>query len=122
MRAKSAVAQLAMLGKVAARLPTHTRRSEESQALQQFSTPMPLGFVATNAAAMTADDVVLEPSAGTGLLAVFAELAAHRWRSTSWAKPAPTCSPLSSRPAPSHASTRPTSTIISTRSCGRASC
>ncbi len=75
MRARSAPAQLAMLGKVAALLPTQTRRSEESQALQQFSTPIPLGFVAATAAAVTADDVVLEPSAGTGLLAVFAELA-----------------------------------------------
>jgi hypothetical protein len=75
MRARSAPAQLAMLGKVAALLPTHTRRSEESQALQQFSTPIPLSFVAVTAAAVTADDVVLEPSAGTGLLAVSAELA-----------------------------------------------
>jgi len=74
MGAKSAGTQLAMLGKVAALLPTHTRRSEESQALQQFSTPISLGFVAAKAAALTADDVVLEPSAGTGLLAVFAEL------------------------------------------------
>ncbi len=75
MRAKPVAAQLAMLGKVAALLPTHTRRSEESQALQQFSTPVPLGFVAATAAALTSADVVLEPSAGTGLLAVFAELA-----------------------------------------------
>ncbi len=75
MRARPVAAQLAMLGKVAALLPTHTRRSEESQALQQFSTPVPLGFVAATAAAMTSADVVLEPSAGTGLLAVFAELA-----------------------------------------------
>ncbi len=87
MRARSALAQLAMLGKVAALLPTHTRRSEESQALQQFSTPMPLGFVAATAAAVTADDVVLEPSAGTGLLAVFAELAGEAGvgsRSAKW--------------------------------------
>jgi len=75
MRAKPVAVQLTMLGKVAALLPTHTRRSEESQALQQFSTPAPLGFVAATAAAITATDVVLEPSAGTGLLAVFAELA-----------------------------------------------
>ena len=75
MRAKPVAAQLAMLGKLAALLPTQTRRSEESQALQQFSTPIPLGFVAATAAAMTSVDVVLEPSAGTGLLAVFAELA-----------------------------------------------
>ena len=75
MRSRPPATRLAMLGKVAALLPTHTRRSQESQALQQFSTPIPLGYVAARAAAITADDLVLEPSAGTGLLAVFAELA-----------------------------------------------
>jgi predicted RNA methylase len=74
-RAAAPVAQLPMLGKIAALLPTHTRRSQESQALQQFSTPIALGFVAAAAAAMTPVDLVLEPSAGTGLLAIFAELA-----------------------------------------------
>src|SRR5262249_52944613 len=39
-QAGSAVRELRMLGKVAALLPTHTRRSQESQALQQFSTPL----------------------------------------------------------------------------------
>lgn len=66
---------LAMLTKVARLLPTHTRRTEESQALQQFSTPIPLAYVASRAAGITAADVVLEPSAGTGLMAIFAELA-----------------------------------------------
>ena len=61
--------------KIAALLPTQTRRSEESQALQQFSTPIALGFVASVAAGLTTGDFVLEPSAGTGLLATFAELA-----------------------------------------------
>ena len=75
MRARSIGAQLAMLAKIAGLLPTHTRRSEESQALQQFSTPTTLGLVAAHAAAITRADLVLEPSAGTGLLAVFAELA-----------------------------------------------
>ena len=77
MRAKAGTpaAMLAMLARVAALLPTQTRRSEESQALQQFSTPLPLGFVASVAAGLTPTDVVLEPSAGTGLLAIFAELA-----------------------------------------------
>jgi predicted RNA methylase len=77
-RAGSREALLGMLAKIAALLPSHTRRSEESQALQQFSTPIPLGFVAATTAAITTDDVVLEPSAGTGLLAIFAELAAAR--------------------------------------------
>jgi predicted RNA methylase len=77
-RAGSAAALLGMLAKLAALLPSHTRRSEESQALQQFSTPITLGFVAATAATITTHDVVLEPSAGTGLLAIFAELAAAR--------------------------------------------
>ena len=34
-----------------------------------------MGFAAAEAAAITPDDLVLEPSAGTGLLAIFAELA-----------------------------------------------
>ena len=67
-----------MLAKVAALVPSHTRRSEESQALQQFSTPIGLGFVASTAAAITPADLVLEPSAGTGLLAIHAELAGGR--------------------------------------------
>jgi len=74
-RAATPAAQLAMLGKVAALLPSHTRRSEESQALQQFSTPLALGFAASIAGAISPADLVLEPSAGTGLLAIFAELA-----------------------------------------------
>ena len=66
---------LGRLDRIARLLPTHTRRSEESQALQQFSTPPGLAFVAATAAAITPTDLVLEPSAGTGLLAVFAALA-----------------------------------------------
>src|SRR3546814_7414878 len=64
-----------MLAKVADLLPTHTRRSEESQSLQQFSTPLPLGVAALTAAGITPADRVLEPSAGTGLLAILAVIA-----------------------------------------------
>ncbi|MGY2804181.1 strawberry notch-like NTP hydrolase domain-containing protein [Bradyrhizobium sp. USDA 4506] len=76
MRAKagSTAAMLPMLARIASCLPTHTRRSEDSQALQQFSTPISLGLVASRAAGITPADRVLEPSAGTGLLAIFAEL------------------------------------------------
>ena len=73
-RAGSNARLLAMLAKLAALTPTHTRRSEESQQLQQFSTPIELGFIAALAAGVTPADRVLEPSAGTGQLAVFAEL------------------------------------------------
>jgi len=74
-RASSPAAMLPMLARIAGLLPTHTRRSEESQALQQFSTPIALGLAAGAAAAITRADLVLEPSAGTGLLAILAELA-----------------------------------------------
>ncbi len=66
---------LAMLGAVAALEPSHTRRSEEQVRLQQFSTPLPLAYAALQAAAIRPGDVVLEPSAGTGMLAVMAECA-----------------------------------------------
>ncbi|MBY5890837.1 strawberry notch-like NTP hydrolase domain-containing protein [Rhizobium ruizarguesonis] len=77
-RTQSPQATLAMLTKVANLTPTHTRRSEESQALQQFSTPIPLAYVASRAAGIKAADVVLEPSAGTGMMAIFPELAGAR--------------------------------------------
>src|SRR3546814_11072404 len=66
---------LAMIARLAGRLPSQTRRSEESQQLQQFSTPITLGAVAARAARIGPGDLVLEPSAGTGLLAVFAQMA-----------------------------------------------
>jgi predicted RNA methylase len=77
MRAKAAspAAMLPMLRRITGLLPTQTRRSEESESLQQFSTPIGLAYVASVAAAITPVDVVLEPSAGTGLLAILAELA-----------------------------------------------
>ncbi|WPZ27756.1 bifunctional class I SAM-dependent methyltransferase/DEAD/DEAH box helicase (plasmid) [Sulfitobacter pontiacus] len=74
-RAGSPAALLPILAKVAGLLPTHTRRSEEMERFQQFSTPLPMGLAAMAAAQITARDLVLEPSAGTGLLAILAELA-----------------------------------------------
>ncbi|WP_276862242.1 strawberry notch family protein [Haematobacter missouriensis] len=67
-------ARLAALSKIAGLLPSHTRRSEESQVKQQFSTPLPLGLAAVTAAAVTSADLVLEPSAGTGLMAILADI------------------------------------------------
>lgn len=66
---------LPLLSRISDLLPTHTRRSEESQAFQQFSTPIPLGLAAVTAARITPADRVLEPSTGTGLLAILAEIA-----------------------------------------------
>ena len=74
-KAASKSAILPQLGKISGLLPTHTRRSEEAQTFQQFSTPILLGFAAVTAAAITPADRVLEPSAGTGLLAILAEIA-----------------------------------------------
>lgn len=50
------------------RLPTQTVRSEEQLDWQQFSTPVDLAAVAVMLADAQPGDVVLEPSAGNGLL------------------------------------------------------
>lgn len=75
--APSAAAVIPMLAALGDLLPTHTRRSEESTRYQQFSTPLELAFIAAQAAAITARDHVLEPSAGTGMLAIHAAGAAQ---------------------------------------------
>lgn len=69
---------LAALVDLITHLPTHSVCSEEQIALQQFSTPAPIAYLAALAARTTATDLVLEPSAGTGLLAVFARRAGAR--------------------------------------------
>ena len=68
-------AMLRMLETLAALEPPQTRRSEEQLRYQQFSTPLPLAYAALQAAMIRPGDVVLEPSAGTGMLAVMAQLA-----------------------------------------------
>ena len=75
---QGATSFLMMLERLAGLVATQTRRSEESQKRQQFSTPLPLAFVAAEAAGVTANDLVLEPSAGTGMMAVFARIAGAR--------------------------------------------
>ncbi|MFM6326624.1 MAG: hypothetical protein ACKPGF_02535 [Microcystis panniformis] len=69
---------LQWLSEIQAKLPTHTRRSEDSYLYQQFSTPLPMGYAVSRAAQLRSGDTVLEPSAGNGLLANFAELAGAR--------------------------------------------
>ena len=62
-----------------ARLPSQTRRSEESERFQQFSTPIALGFVAAEAAAIDRRPISCSnPRPARGLLAIFAELAEAR--------------------------------------------
>ena len=68
-------AMLRMLQILAALEPSQTRRSEQQLRYQQFSTPLPLAYAALQAAMIRPGDVVLEPSAGTGMLAVMAQLA-----------------------------------------------
>ena len=63
---------VAMLGGMAGLLPTQTVRSEDQVALQHFSTPLALSWLVARMAAIAADDNVLEPSAGTGMLAAWA--------------------------------------------------
>jgi predicted RNA methylase len=53
----------------AAALPVQSSRSERQVALQQFSTPLPLAWIASLAAQPRSGDLLLEPSAGNGLLA-----------------------------------------------------
>lgn len=77
-RAPSASSMLASIERLAAHLPSQTHRSEDSQGRQQFSTPLPLAFCLARAAAIRPGEHVLEPSAGTGLLAIFAELTGGR--------------------------------------------
>jgi antirestriction protein ArdC/phage/plasmid primase-like uncharacterized protein/predicted ABC-type ATPase/proteasome lid subunit RPN8/RPN11/predicted RNA methylase len=60
------------------RLPTQSRRDEEMDEFQQFSTPPALSFVANWVANIMPKDVVLEPSAGTGDLAIWPKMAGAR--------------------------------------------
>ncbi|WDA39286.1 strawberry notch-like NTP hydrolase domain-containing protein [Sphingobium sp. YC-XJ3] len=70
--------RLKLVERIARLAPTQTRRSEEMQAYQQFSTPLGLAWVAGFAAGFVPGELVLEPSAGTGLLAIQAELGMSR--------------------------------------------
>ena len=77
-QAASPQAFLTMIERLAGLAPSHTRRSEDSVRLQQFSTPLPLAAIVAQAAGFRGDDLVLEPSAGTGMLAIFARIAGAR--------------------------------------------
>lgn len=66
---------IAALKAIINRLPTHSKRTEEMDEYQQFSTPPPLSYVANWAANITKNDNYFEPSAGTGGLAIFGKTA-----------------------------------------------
>jgi hypothetical protein len=74
LKSLSAIAVLQQLARLESLGLTHTRRSEEAVALQQFSTPLQLAYVASHCARIRPSDLVLEPSAGTGILAQFCVL------------------------------------------------
>lgn len=57
------------------KLPTQTKRDEEMDEFQQFSTPPALSFMANWVANVKPTDVMIEPSAGTGDLAVWSKIA-----------------------------------------------
>ncbi len=54
-------------------LPTQTKRTEGMDKYQQFSTPPTIAYYANYAANINSDDIMLEPSAGIGGIAVFAK-------------------------------------------------
>jgi predicted RNA methylase len=54
-------------------IPTQTRMSEEQLQYQQFSTPPNIAYIVSWLANINENDVVLEPSAGIGGLAIFAK-------------------------------------------------
>ncbi|WP_353226684.1 strawberry notch-like NTP hydrolase domain-containing protein [Novosphingobium sp.] len=61
-----------------AQLPRQSVRSEEQIELQQFATPPRIAWLAARASALAPGDLVLEPSAGTGMLALWADKAGAR--------------------------------------------
>lgn len=64
--------EAASLANLVSRLPSQTNRSGEKVELQQFSTPPSYAYVAAWLANIKPRDVVLEPSAGVGGIAVHA--------------------------------------------------
>lgn len=61
-----------------ARVPTQNNRSDEQIEWQQFATPRRLAWLAARACGLMPNELVLEPSAGTGMLAVWAAKAGTR--------------------------------------------
>jgi hypothetical protein len=68
----------AAFARLEALLPSQTVRSEEQIELQQFATPPRLAWLVARACALGEGETVLEPSAGTGMLAIWAARAGAR--------------------------------------------
>lgn len=68
-----AIAKVKRLEEVESRIPRQQNRSGNKDVFQQFSTPPAYAFATSWVANIQPDDVVLEPSAGTGSLAVHAQ-------------------------------------------------
>lgn len=75
LAAEGAAAKARALTQFVQRLPTQTRRDEETDEYQQFSTPPALAFVANWVAHVRPEDTLLEPSAGTADLAIWSRIA-----------------------------------------------
>ena len=65
-------------GRLESLVPRQTARSDEQIELQQFATPPRLAWLAARACGIARGDLVLEPSAGAGMLAVWADKAGAR--------------------------------------------
>jgi len=59
-------------------VPSQTNRSDEQIEWQQFATPPRIAWLAARACSIASTDLVLEPSAGTGMLGVWAAKAGAR--------------------------------------------
>ncbi|WNV05917.1 strawberry notch family protein [Candidatus Methylospira mobilis] len=75
MGAESASAKAAELRNRIQLLPTQTKRDQEMDEFQQFSTPPALSFVANWVANVKPTDIMSDPSAGTGDLAIWSRIA-----------------------------------------------
>ena len=70
-----AVACREILRPLQERLPTQSWRSSKQIGYQQFSTPAPIAYLAAYLLSLNDNDKVLEPSCGTGCLAVWGKAA-----------------------------------------------
>lgn len=66
-----AVKMIRSLDNVLSHLPTQSKRTEEMEKFQQFSTPPTIAYTAAWCAGITNKDVALEPSAGVGGIALW---------------------------------------------------